>query len=76
MDVYHTADIHKNINVQSKGISKQHTHSRFHNQDVERLEKLKGRREGDTGNTSFTLGFFTFWTVCGFSELVTVDLLL
>lgn len=60
MDVYHTADIHKNINVQSKGISKQHTHSRFHNQDVERLEKLKGRREGDTGNTSFYIWLVHF----------------
>lgn len=67
----------RKINVQHKGISKQNIHSHLHDQGVERLEqKLKGIREGGTGNTSFTLGLFTFWTVCGFSELVTVELLL
>lgn len=67
----------RKINVQSKGISKQNTHNCFHSQGMERLEqKLKGRREWDTGNTGFTLGLFTFRTMCGFFELVTVELLL
>lgn len=55
----------RKINVQRKGISKQNTYNCFHRSE----QKLKGRREGEAGNTGFTLVLFT-------SELVTVEPLL